>query len=161
MTFARIFTFLKHTRPFGRSIHRLYVPKCDISDKEITAVVRNIDDFVSRSRRLFVLTGAGISTESGIRDYRSEDVGLYAISDSRPMEYKDFLNSAANRKRYWARNYVGWEEFSTRQPNAGHFALAQLEKLGKLHWLVTQNVDALHTKAGSQRVSELHGCAHR
>ena len=161
MNFARIFAFLTHTRPFRRSLHRLYVPKCDISDKQITAVVRNIDDFVSRSRRLFVLTGAGISTESGIRDYRSEDVGLYAISDSRPIEYKDFLKSAANRKRYWARNYVGWEEFSTRQPNAGHFALAQLEKLGKLHWLVTQNVDGLHTKAGSQRVSELHGCAHR
>jgi len=107
------------------------------------------------------LTGAGISTESGIRDYRSEDVGLYAISDTRPIQYTDFLQSAANRRRYWARNYVGWEEFSTRQPNGGHFALAELEKMGKVHWLVTQNVDALHSKAGSQRISELHGSSHR
>ena len=154
-------TFVKHFQPFQRSFHRLYVPRCERTDKEITAVVRELDDFISRGRSLFVLTGAGISTESGIRDYRSEDVGLYAISETRPIQYIDFLESAANRRRYWARNYVGWEEFSTRQPNGGHFALAELEKLGKLHWLVTQNVDALHFKAGSQRVSELHGCSHR
>ena len=144
-----------------RSIHRLFVPKCENTEEETAAVVRKLDDFIAQSRNLFVLTGAGISTESGIRDYRSEDVGLYAVSDSRPMQYSDFLKSAANRRRYWARNCVGWEEFSSRQPNEGHFALATLEKLGKVHWLVTQNVDALHSKAGSQRVSELHGCAHR
>ena len=155
------FTFPKYFRPFQRSIHRLYVPKCERTDKETTAMKRELHDFISRNRRLFVLTGAGISTESGIRDYRSEDVGLYAISETRPIQYIDFLESAANRRRYWARNCVGWEEFSTRLPNAGHYALAELEKLGKLHWLVTQNVDALHSKAGSQRVSELHGCAHR
>lgn len=154
----KFFTLLK---PFRRSSHRLYVPKCERTDKEIVKVVRALDDHIASSRHLFVITGAGISTESGIRDYRSEDVGLYAISDSRPMQYNDFLNSAANRKRYWARNYVGWPEFSSREPNSGHFALAELEKLGKSHWLVTQNVDALHTKAGSQRVSELHGCSHR
>lgn len=148
-------------RPIKRLSHRLYVPTCERSYKEIAKVAQELDDHIANSRNLFVITGAGISTESGIRDYRSEDVGLYAISDSRPIQYADFVNSAANRKRYWARNYVGWPEFSTREPNGGHFALAQLEKLGKVHWLVTQNVDALHTKAGSQRVSELHGCSHR
>ena len=156
---CRFLTLLKRFQPIQRSIHRLYVPKCESTDKE--AVVRKLDDFIARSRHLFVLTGAGISTESGIRDYRSEDVGLYAISDSRPIQYTDFLKTAANRRRYWARNYVGWQEFSTRQPNGGHFALAELEKLGKIHWLVTQNVDALHSKAGSHRVSELHGRSHR
>ena len=165
MIFARtscgFLILLKRFRPIQRSIHRLYVPKCETTDKEIIAVARKLDDFMARSRHLFVLTGAGISTESGIRDYRSEDVGLYAISDSRPIEYTDFLKTAANRRKYWARNYVGWPEFSTRQPNGGHFALAELEKLRKIHWLVTQNVDALHSKAGSQRVSELHGCSHR
>ena len=145
-------------RPIKRSSHRLYVPPCERSDKEIVKVAQELDDHIANSRNLFVITGAGISTESGIRDYRSEDVGLYAISDSRPIQYADFVNSAANRKRYWARNYVGWPEFSTSEPNGGHFALAQLEKLGKVHWLVTQNVDDLHTKAGSQSVSELHGC---
>ena len=158
---GRLFAILTHSRSFRRSVHRLYVPKCKRTNGEITEAVRKLDDFISRSRRLFVVTGAGISTESGIRDYRSENVGLYAITDQRPIQYTDFLKNAGNRRRYWARNYVGWEEFSNRQPNEGHFALADLEKVEKLYWLLTQNVDALHTKAGSQRVSELHGCAHR
>ncbi|KAL9981971.1 hypothetical protein ACROYT_G010745 [Oculina patagonica] len=155
------FSLLKVFRLFQRSSHRLYVPKYQTTDQEIVKVVRALDDHIGNSRRLFVITGAGVSTESGIRDYRSEDVGLYAISDSRPIQYTDFLKSGANRKRYWARNYVGWPEFFTREPNGGHFALAELEKLGRIHWLVTQNVDALHAKAGSRRVSELHGCSHR
>lgn len=162
--FTRNSTFLSilmRLKLHQRFIHRRFVPKCENTDEETAAVVRKLDDFIAQSRNLFVLTGAGISTESGIRDYRSEDVGLYAVSDSRPMQYSDFLKSAANRRRYWARNYVGWEEFSSRQPNEGHFALATLEKLGKVHWLVTQNVDALHSRAGSQRVSELHGSTHR
>lgn len=158
---GRLFAILTHSRSFRRSVHRLYVPKCKRTNGEITEAVRKLDDFISRSRCLFVVTGAGISTESGIRDYRSENVGLYAITNQRPIQYTDFLKNAANRRRYWARNYVGWEEFSNRQPNEGHFALADLEKVEKLYWLLTQNVDALHTKAGSQRVSELHGCAYR
>ena len=161
LKFRKLFTIIRSFRQFKRSSHRFYVPKCGTTDKEVEKVVKELDDHIARSRHLFVITGAGISTESGIRDYRSEDVGLYAISDTRPIQYTDFLKSAANRKRYWARNYVGWPEFSTREPNVGHFALAELEQLGKLHWLVTQNVDALHTKAGSQRLSELHGCSHR
>lgn len=107
------------------------------------------------------MTGAGISTESGIPDYRSEGVGLYARSDRRPIQHAEFVRSATARQRYWARNFVGWPQFSSHQPNTAHLVLRHWEKLGKLHWLVTQNVDALHTKAGSQRMTELHGCTHR
>ena len=123
--------------------------------------VHQLQDFVSKSKKLFVMTGAGISTESGIPDYRSEGVGLYARSNSRPIQYMEFVNSAERRQRYWARNFVGWRKFSSFEPNECHIALSQWEKEGNLHWLVTQNVDALHTKAGSQRLTELHGCSHR
>ncbi|XP_072034100.1 NAD-dependent protein lipoamidase sirtuin-4, mitochondrial-like [Amphiura filiformis] len=120
-----------------------------------------LQDFISRSKKLFILTGAGISTESGIPDYRSEGVGLYARSDSRPIQYMEFINSEERRKRYWARNFVGWKQFSSFEPNLCHLTLSEWEKAGRLHWLVTQNVDALHTKAGSHRLTELHGCSHR
>ncbi|OPJ74735.1 NAD-dependent protein lipoamidase sirtuin-4, mitochondrial isoform A [Patagioenas fasciata monilis] len=123
--------------------------------------VEQLQHFVSNSKRLFVMTGAGISTESGIPDYRSEGVGLYARTDRRPVQHAEFVRSASARQRYWARNFVGWPQFSSHQPNTAHLVLRDWEKLGKLHWLVTQNVDALHTKAGSQRLTELHGCTHR
>ena len=127
-------------------------------DEEILSQLR---DFVHRSRRLFVLTGAGISTESGIRDYRSDGVGLYAISNERPVQHQDFVKSALRRQRYWARNYAGWPVFSLHMPNQGHRILVDLERAGKLHWLVTQNVDSLHSKAGSLRLTELHGASRR
>ena len=92
---------------------------------------------------------------------RSEGVGLYARSDRRPMQQQDFMKSARNRQRYWARNFVGWPQFASFQPNKSHLALSQWEKVGRVHWLVTQNVDALHHKAGSSKVTELHGCTHR
>ncbi|XP_015733785.1 NAD-dependent protein lipoamidase sirtuin-4, mitochondrial isoform X2 [Coturnix japonica] len=123
--------------------------------------VEEMQRFISNSKKLFVMTGAGISTESGIPDYRSEGVGLYARSDRRPIQHTEFVRSASARQRYWARNFVGWPQFSSHQPNVAHLVLRHWEELGKLHWLVTQNVDALHTKAGSQRVTELHGCTHR
>ncbi|XP_060105345.1 NAD-dependent protein lipoamidase sirtuin-4, mitochondrial [Heteronotia binoei] len=123
--------------------------------------VKKLQDFIFSSQRLFVITGAGISTESGIPDYRSEGVGLYARTDRRPVQHAEFLRSSRARQRYWARNFVGWPQFSSYQPNAAHLALRKWEVLGKLHWLVTQNVDALHVKAGSQRLTELHGSTHR
>lgn len=119
--------------------------------------LEKVQTFLLNSKKLFVLTGAGISTESGIKDYRSERVGLYATSNSRPTNYSDFLRSAAVRQRYWARNTVAWPVFSSFRPNTSHKALATLEHCGRLHWLVTQNVDSLHHKAGSRRVTELHG----
>ncbi|XP_054852963.1 NAD-dependent protein lipoamidase sirtuin-4, mitochondrial [Eublepharis macularius] len=123
--------------------------------------VKKLQDFICSSQRLFVITGAGISTESGIPDYRSEGVGLYARTDRRPIQHAEFLRSFRARQRYWARNFVGWPQFSSYQPNVAHLALRKWETLGKLHWLVTQNVDALHVKAGSQRLTELHGSTHR
>ncbi|XP_075928780.1 NAD-dependent protein lipoamidase sirtuin-4, mitochondrial isoform X3 [Petromyzon marinus] len=120
-----------------------------------------LQDFLANSRRLFVLAGAGLSTESGIPDYRSEGVGLYARTSRRPMQHAEFARSAVARRRYWARNFTGWPRFSSRRPNAAHLALGRWEQQGRLHWLVTQNVDALHAKAGSRRITELHGCSHR
>nr|XP_020453695.1 NAD-dependent protein lipoamidase sirtuin-4, mitochondrial isoform X2 [Monopterus albus] len=135
-----------------------FVPACSTTDAHSLELLH---DFVSRARRLFVITGAGLSTESGIPDYRSEGVGLYSRTDRRPMQHVEFVQSAKSRQRYWARNFVGWPLFSSRQPNSAHKALQQWEEKGKLHWLVTQNVDALHSKAGQKRLTELHGCSHR
>ena len=98
---------------------------------------------------------------AGIKDYRSEKVGLYATSSQRPIQYSDFLKNPSKRNRYWARNYLGWSMFSTFQPNNNHHFLSAMEKHGNLHWLVTQNVDSLHLKAGSTRITELHGSAAR
>ncbi|KAF2352337.1 Sirtuin family [Trinorchestia longiramus] len=114
----------------------------------------------SKSNKLFVLTGAGISTESGIPDYRSEGVGLYATSSKRPVQIKDFITKREVRQSYWARNYIGWPRFSVFQPNTTHKTLADWEEKGKVAHIVTQNVDALHQKAGSVKVTELHGTAH-
>ncbi|CAL9704793.1 unnamed protein product [Knipowitschia caucasica] len=135
-----------------------FVPPVSSTDVQY---VEQLQDFVSRARHLFVLTGAGLSTESGIPDYRSEKVGLYARTTRRPMDHMEFVRSAKSRQRYWARNFVGWPQFSSHQPNTAHKALQQWEQRSKLHWLVTQNVDALHSKAGQRRLTELHGCIHR
>ena len=126
-----------------------------------TSDVERLQAFLASSQRLFVLTGAGLSTESGIPDYRSEGVGLYARTDRRPVQHMDFVRYAKARQSYWARNYAGWPQFASFQPNSCHHVLSEWEKAGLVHWLVTQNVDALHTKAGSSRVTELHGCTHR
>jgi NAD-dependent deacetylase sirtuin 4 len=156
---------IRHVRNahIGSILHQReqFVPKCEISESDLDYMTNQLNAFIVNHQRLFVITGAGVSTESGIRDYRSEGVGLYSVTNQRPMVYRDFLRSDWNRQRYWARNFVGWEEFGSRQPNQSHFALTQLERLGLIHSLVTQNVDALHTKAGAKRVTELHGCSHR
>lgn len=128
-------------------------PHASASEEDL----QKVEAFLHNSKRLFVLTGAGVSTESGIKDYRSEGVGLYATSSSRPTNYSDFLRSASVRQRYWARNTTAWPFFSSFRPNCSHMALATLEHRGNLHWLVTQNVDSLHLKAGSRRMTELHG----
>ena len=120
-----------------------------------------LERFINNSRNLLVLTGAGLSTESGIPDYRSEKVGLYARTNRRPMKYQEFISSELARQKYWARSFVGWPKFSSFQPNVCHWIFSEWERVGKVNWLVTQNVDALHTKAGSHHVTELHGCLHR
>jgi NAD-dependent SIR2 family protein deacetylase len=110
--------------------------------------------FIGASRRLLVLTGAGCSTESGIPDYRSPG-GVW--TNHKPVYYADFVRSPAARQRYWARSLTGWRPFARAAPNAAHHALAALERAGRLHYLITQNVDRLHLAAGSERVLELHG----
>ncbi|NGP08601.1 NAD-dependent protein deacetylase [Rhodococcus sp. 14C212] len=104
-------------------------------------------------RRLCVLTGAGISTDSGIPDYRSP-----GAPPRNPMTYQQFVGDPEFRRRYWARNHVGWRHMDSARPNAGHRALAALERRGTVLGVLTQNVDLLHTKAGSRRVIDLHGC---
>lgn len=102
--------------------------------------------------RLAVLTGAGMSTDSGIPDYRGPD-----SPPSNPMTIAQFTSDPVFRQRYWARNHVGWRHMDDTRPNAGHRALAALEDAGVVSGLITQNVDLLHTKAGSRQVVNLHG----
>lgn len=103
-------------------------------------------------RRATVLTGAGISTDSGIPDYRGPD-----SPPSNPMTIGQFLGDPAFRQRYWARNHLGWRHMADAAPNCGHWALAALEEAGVVSGVITQNVDLLHTKAGSRGVIDLHG----
>ncbi|OBJ27157.1 NAD-dependent protein deacetylase [Mycobacterium colombiense] len=103
-------------------------------------------------RRIAVLTGAGISTDSGIPDYRGPD-----SPPSNPMTIRQFTGDPAFRQRYWARNHVGWRHMDDTVPNAGHRALAALEDASVVSGVITQNVDLLHTKAGSRNVINLHG----
>jgi NAD-dependent SIR2 family protein deacetylase len=109
---------------------------------------------ILRGYRTVVLSGAGISTESGIPDYR----GPETIHRKRsPIKYQEFVSSAAARQRYWARSTIGWSWFRAREPNAGHLTIARLQRAGLLSGVITQNVDRLHHKAGSSGVLELHG----
>lgn len=103
-------------------------------------------------RPLAVLTGAGLSTDSGIPDYR----GPGSVPRN-PMTYQEFVSDEALRRRYWARNHAGWRHMRRAEPNDGHFALAELEQRGVLTGLITQNVDRLHQAAGSRKVIDLHG----
>jgi NAD-dependent SIR2 family protein deacetylase len=107
-----------------------------------------------RGGRVVVLTGAGVSTESGIPDYRSPEA---AARVRRPIHGPEFVRSATLRRRYWARAMAGWERFRLAQPGAAHAALARLEACGLVSGLITQNVDRLHHVAGSHRILELHG----
>lgn len=113
-----------------------------------------LQQFITRHRQLLVLTGAGCSTDSGIPDYRDNE-GLW--KRHKPILYQEFMGSETTRRRYWTRSYLGWLPFSQAQPNPAHHALARLESQGRIHQLVTQNVDGLHQKAGSRRVIDLHG----
>ncbi|MEV5011193.1 MULTISPECIES: NAD-dependent protein deacetylase [unclassified Streptomyces] len=103
---------------------------------------------------VLVLSGAGLSTESGIPDYRGEGGSL---SRHTPMTYQDFTASAQARRRYWARSHLGWRTFGRAHPNAGHRAVAAFGRHGLLSGVITQNVDRLHQAAGTGGVVELHG----
>ena len=111
-------------------------------------------DWLQAHPRLFVLTGAGCSTASGIPDYRDRN-GDWKRKP--PVTYQAFLNEPATRARYWARSHAGWPMVARARPNAAHRALAALEHEGRIERLVTQNVDGLHQRAGSRAVIDLHG----
>jgi NAD-dependent SIR2 family protein deacetylase len=107
---------------------------------------------VLRGRTLCILTGAGISTDSGIPDYRGE-----GAPKNHPMTFTDFMGSESRRRRYWMGAHLGWMRFHQARPNEGHLAVADLEQQGIATGVVTQNVDGLHHDAGSSRVIDLHG----
>ena len=113
-----------------------------------------VRDFIDAHRRLFLLTGAGCSTNSGIPDYRDAD-GQW--KRARPVTFQAFMGEEATRRRYWARSMIGWRRFHAARPNDAHRALARLEAMGKSDLLLTQNVDRLHQTAGSTKVIDLHG----
>lgn len=115
-------------------------------------------DFLARHDNVLLLTGAGISTASGIPGYRNED----GVRMGRmPIQGPEFRRLEAVRRRYWARSMVGWRTLGSALPNAGHFAVADLQAKGRLGSILTQNVDGLHQQAGAQQVTEMHGSIHR
>ena len=115
-------------------------------------------EFMRRHANITVLSGAGCSTGSGIPDYRDQ-YGNW--KNAQPVQYRDFVGSSDVRKRYWARSFAGWLRITSARPNSAHRALANLERSGHVHSLITQNVDNLHRMAGSQQVIDLHGVLHK
>nr|WP_322067682.1 NAD-dependent protein deacetylase [Burkholderia cenocepacia] len=129
------------------------LPDPSIADVD-PAALDALHTFVERHPRLLVLTGAGISTDSGIPGYRDRN-GQWMRSP--PIQLHEFLGSDAARRRYWARSMIGWPVVGRARPNGSHVALARLGGAGRIERLVTQNVDGLHQRAGSDDVIELHG----
>jgi NAD-dependent SIR2 family protein deacetylase len=119
-----------------------------------SAASTELQEFIRANPRLAVITGAGVSTRSGIPDYRDER-GEW--KRARPVEFRPFMSDIKVRQRYWARSSVGWPMIARAQPNGAHRALARLESAGLLRLLITQNVDGLHAAAGSRNVIDLHG----
>jgi NAD-dependent SIR2 family protein deacetylase len=119
--------------------------------RDVLESLREIRDVLA-GRRFALLTGAGLSTDSGIPDYRGPGATPRA-----PMTYQEFIGDPDNRRRYWARNHIGWSHLRRADPNDGHAAVARLERRGLLTGLITQNVDRLHEDAGSVNVIDLHG----
>ncbi len=115
---------------------------------------RTLAEFLQAAESLVILSGAGISTGSGIPDYRDRNGDW---KQSQPIQYGDFVRTPAARQRYWSRSFVGWQRFSRAAPNEAHAAVARLEFAGKVDAVITQNVDELHTRAGSRNVIDLHG----
>ena len=114
--------------------------------------------FVLEHPRLLVLTGAGLSEPSGIPVYRDKQGTWLRTS---PIQHNDFLNSPLSRQRYWARSMVGWPRMALAYPNKGHLALEELERVGLIEQLITQNVDCLHQRAGQRALIDMHGSLDR
>ncbi|MEL4318348.1 NAD-dependent protein deacetylase [Leifsonia sp. YIM 134122] len=122
----------------------------ELTDEQRMGVSAAVD--LMRGRSTLVLTGAGVSTDSGIPDYRGAGAPV-----RNPMTFQQYLADDRYRRRYWAGSHLGWRRFAQAGPNAGHRLLAELEASGAVSGIVTQNVDGLHTRAGSTRVVPLHG----
>lgn len=120
------------------------------------AAAAALAQFIRHHPRLMILTGAGVSTDSGIPDYRDEDG---AWKRKQPVQHGEFMSRLATRRRYWGRSLVGWPVMQQSRPNSAHRLLTELEQRDHSQLLVTQNVDRLHQRAGSQRVIDLHGRA--
>lgn len=129
-------------------------PVLELDPQATAAVGRAIDALAGR--RVAILTGAGVSTDSGIPDYRGQGAPTRT-----PMTAQQFLSSESARRRYWVGSHLGWKAFAASSPNDGHAALADLEQQGVASGIITQNVDGLHLRAGSRRVVELHGTMRR
>jgi NAD-dependent SIR2 family protein deacetylase len=114
----------------------------------------SLASFLRDHPRLVVLTGAGLSVESGIPTYRDAS-GTWQRSE--PIQHAEFLDDGTRQQRYWARSFMGWPMVRDAQPNSAHHSLNELERQGRVSMLITQNVDRLHQRAGSQRVVDLHG----
>jgi NAD-dependent deacetylase len=129
-----------------------------MDDKALEERIEEIADLIVGSQRIVVFTGAGISTESGIPDFRGPD-GLWTKVDPNDFTYEKFVGDREARKRIWQMNTTMGFGFDNVEPNRAHDAIVELEKLGKLDCIVTQNVDGLHQKAGNSedRVLQLHG----
>jgi NAD-dependent SIR2 family protein deacetylase len=122
-----------------------------VSSGQVAELAQLLDDAHGRA---VALTGAGISTESGIPDYRGP---TGALRRNTPMTYQSFTSDPVARNRYWARSYLGWPQILNAQPNDGHHAVAELQRIGRISKVITQNVDGLHQAAGASDVVELHG----
>ncbi|KAJ9085185.1 NAD-dependent protein deacetylase srt2 [Entomophthora muscae] len=122
--------------------------------------VKKLVDLFSKFKNeggVTIISGAGISTDSGIPDYRGSK-GAYTLTPNfKPITYQDFISSEGKQKRYWARSFFGYQKFSLAKPNVSHLSIAELEKLSYVNHIITQNVDALHHQAGSKRITEIHG----
>ena len=120
--------------------------------------IDTVADFILQSKKIVVFTGAGISTESGIPDFRSPG-GIWSQYDPSELTYQKFLTTQASREKYWERQKILWPLIAAAEPNAGHLAIAELHKMGKLDCVITQDGDSLHQRAGvpDEMVFELHG----
>jgi NAD-dependent SIR2 family protein deacetylase len=126
----------------------------EVSPELASGLDRAVD--LLSGRRFALLTGAGVSTDSGIPDYRGE-----GAPKRTPMTFQQFLANDTFRKRYWAGSHLGYRRFAAAAPNAGHRAIADLEASGAANGVITQNVDGLHKQAGSRKVVDLHGAMDR
>lgn len=120
----------------------------------MTPHTQQLQHFIEQHPRLLILTGAGVSTASGIPDYRDQQGNW---KRPQPVQHRDFMNQHPVRQRYWARSLAGWPTIRDAQPGIAHHTLTRLEQEGRIELLITQNVDRLHQRAGSRRVLDLHG----